>query len=233
VGVLRFDFGTDHPAFRLPPAFSPLVQRWTRSILSGLTVAACGIGLRRHAARTSVSHMAVQLSRFAFGKNGPHQRKAGGTLFGMSPNKEPFNAVEGSILSPDRHQPLPIHRAQEVRVQIKLRRYLYACAVAVGDSTACTPDPDMLFISKEPRALAEIAARFPEPDYRTKPQVVLPKTDADLVVYERATGCAIVLQHKWLIAPDTLNESASNDEELNSGARRRRWSGVAIIARLV
>jgi hypothetical protein len=79
---------------------------------------------------------------------------------------------------------------------------------------------DTVKASKEPRALAEIAARFPEPDYRTKLQVVLPKTDADLVVYERATGCAMVLQHKWRIGPDTLNESISNDEELSKGVRQ-------------
>ena len=74
--------------------------------------------------------------------------------------------------------------------------------------------------SKEPLALAELAARFPEPAYRTKPQVALPDTDADLVIYECASGWAIVLQHKWLIAPDTANESKSNDEELNNGVRQ-------------
>lgn len=79
---------------------------------------------------------------------------------------------------------------------------------------------DTVRASKEPRALAEIAARFPEPDYRTKRQVVLPKTDADLVVYERTSGLAMVLQHKWHIGPDTLNESTSNDDELNEGVRQ-------------
>ncbi len=79
---------------------------------------------------------------------------------------------------------------------------------------------DKVKASKEPRALADIAAQFPEPCYRTKPQVLLPKTDADLVVYERSTGFAMVLQHKWLIAPDTLNESTSNDEELSKGVRQ-------------
>jgi hypothetical protein len=74
--------------------------------------------------------------------------------------------------------------------------------------------------SKEPLALAEMSALFPGPTYRTKQQVVLPKTDADLVVYEGATGWVMILQHKWLIGPDTASESASNDDELNKGIRQ-------------
>ena len=50
--------------------------------------------------------------------------------------------------------------------------------------------------------------------------MLFPKTDADLVVWERATGLVIVIQHKWLIGPDTASESASNDEELNKGVRQ-------------
>ena len=30
----------------------------------------------------------------------------------------------------------------------------------------------------------------------------------------------MVIQHKWLIGPDTASESASNDEELNKGVRQ-------------
>jgi hypothetical protein len=74
--------------------------------------------------------------------------------------------------------------------------------------------------SKEPLALSEMSGLFPGPAYRTKRQVVLPTTDADLVVYEGATGWVIVLQHKWLIGPDTANESASNDDELSKGIRQ-------------
>jgi hypothetical protein len=85
---------------------------------------------------------------------------------------------------------------------------------------ALLPYADAVKKSKEPLALAQIAALFPEPAYRTKPQVLLPKTDADLVVWERATGLVIVIQHKWLIGPDTASESASNDEELNKGVRQ-------------
>ena len=73
--------------------------------------------------------------------------------------------------------------------------------------------------SKEPRALAEISALFPGPAYRTKPQVRIPTTDADLVIYEAATGWVLVVQHKWLIGPDTANESAANDDELSKGVR--------------
>lgn len=79
---------------------------------------------------------------------------------------------------------------------------------------------DTVKASKEPRALADIAGQFPEPTYRTKPQIVLPMTDADLVIYEQASGWAIIVQHKWLIAPETLNESASNDVELGKGIRQ-------------
>lgn len=74
--------------------------------------------------------------------------------------------------------------------------------------------------SKEPLALAEISALFPSPAYRTRPQVRIPTTDADLVVYEAATGWVVVVQHKWLIGPDTANESATNDDELSKGVRQ-------------
>jgi len=89
---------------------------------------------------------------------------------------------------------------------------------------------DAVKASKEPRALADISAKFPEPSFRTRLNVVLPCTDADLVVYERTTGFVMILQHKWLIGPDTLNESASNDEELSKGIRqavqaRDYWKG--------
>lgn len=50
-----------------------------------------------------------------------------------------------------------------------------------------------------------------------KPTVIIKGvTDADLVVFERRSGFA--LQHKWLIAPETVAESSANDDELRKGA---------------
>jgi hypothetical protein len=79
---------------------------------------------------------------------------------------------------------------------------------------------DAINTSKEPLALAEVSALFPGPAYRTKPQVRIPTTDADLVIYEAATGWALVVQHKWLVGPDTANESAANDDELVKGVKQ-------------
>ena len=79
---------------------------------------------------------------------------------------------------------------------------------------------DIVKASKEPLALTQLSALFLDPAFLKKSQVVLPKTDADLVVYESATGWAMVLQHKWLIGPDTAIESASNDAELSKGVRQ-------------
>jgi hypothetical protein len=43
-------------------------------------------------------------------------------------------------------------------------------------------------------------------------------TDADLVIYEKLSGFVLIIQHKWLISPDTATESGSNDEQLKAGA---------------
>jgi hypothetical protein len=89
-----------------------------------------------------------------------------------------------------------------------------------ASSTSARPYADAVNKSKEPLALAEISALFPGPAYRTKPQVRIPTTDADQVIYEITTGWVIVMQHKWLIGPDTANESASNDDELSRGIKQ-------------
>jgi hypothetical protein len=79
--------------------------------------------------------------------------------------------------------------------------------------------------AKEPLALQQLSLLFPVPPFATKSQVLLPATEADLVIYEGASGWALILQHKWLIGPDTASESASNDDELSKGVRQ------ALIAR--
>jgi hypothetical protein len=73
--------------------------------------------------------------------------------------------------------------------------------------------------AKEPLALQQIAQLFPSPTFRCEPQVEIPGiTDADLIVYERGTGFVLIIQHKWLIEPETVEESNSNDMHLSNGA---------------
>jgi hypothetical protein len=75
--------------------------------------------------------------------------------------------------------------------------------------------------AKEPWALRQLAALFPEPLYHSEPCVKIPGlTDADLIVYERHTGFVLLIQHKWLIEPETDDESSSNDVQLADGARQ-------------
>ena len=70
----------------------------------------------------------------------------------------------------------------------------------------------------EPEALESLSRLFPVPRYRTAPQVQIPGvTDIDLLVAEVESSFALVLQHKWLVGPDTLNESISNDDRLVEG----------------
>jgi len=38
-----------------------------------------------------------------------------------------------------------------------------------------------------------------------------------LLAYEHRTGFALVIQHKWLTAPETPEDSSSNDENLRKG----------------
>jgi hypothetical protein len=75
--------------------------------------------------------------------------------------------------------------------------------------------------AKEPLALQQLAQLFPSPKFRSEPQVQIPgTTDADLVVYEYSTGFALIIQHKWLIEPETVEESNSNDMQLSEGVRQ-------------
>lgn len=79
--------------------------------------------------------------------------------------------------------------------------------------------------SKEPLALQQLEGLFPSPRFVTRKQVLIPGlTDADLVVYEHTTGFVLIVQHKWLIGPDTADESAANDDELVRGVAQARQS---------
>jgi len=72
---------------------------------------------------------------------------------------------------------------------------------------------------KEQIALASLSQLFPAPRFQVATGVVISGiTDADMIVYERQSGFVLVLQHKWIIDPDTLHESADNDNELSKGA---------------
>jgi hypothetical protein len=73
--------------------------------------------------------------------------------------------------------------------------------------------------AKEQIALEHLRGLFPKADFMVKPTIVIKDvTDADLLVYQRSSGFALVIQHKWLIAPETVKESGANDDELRKGA---------------
>ena len=73
--------------------------------------------------------------------------------------------------------------------------------------------------AKETIALAHLKGHFPDTAFAVKPTVIIHGiTDADLLVCERATGFVLVIQHKWLIAPETAAESGNNDDSLRVGA---------------
>lgn len=75
--------------------------------------------------------------------------------------------------------------------------------------------------AKESIALAHLSGLFPAMNFAVKPTVIIKGvTDADLLVYDRASGFVLVIQHKWLIAPETVSESSSNDEQLSEGVRQ-------------
>ena len=72
--------------------------------------------------------------------------------------------------------------------------------------------------AKETIALEHILSFFAVPSFAAAPRVRIEGvTDADLVIYELATKFMLIVQHKWLTAPDELNESIANDERLTEG----------------
>ncbi len=75
--------------------------------------------------------------------------------------------------------------------------------------------------AKENIALSHLSSLFPNTQFSVKLTVILKGiTDADLLVCELASGFVLVIQHKWLVAPETVSESSSNDEQLREGARQ-------------
>jgi hypothetical protein len=72
--------------------------------------------------------------------------------------------------------------------------------------------------AKECIALTHLSSIFTGTNFAVKRTVMIKGvTDADLVVCDRASGFVLVIQHKWLIAPETVSESSSNDERLREG----------------
>lgn len=73
----------------------------------------------------------------------------------------------------------------------------------------------------EPAALRTLSDLFPHPRFTTVLQLQIPNvTDVDVLVFDLDAGFALVIEHKWLIAPDTLRESISNDEKLARGSQQ-------------
>jgi hypothetical protein len=62
--------------------------------------------------------------------------------------------------------------------------------------------------AKEKVALTHLGRFFPAAGFAVKPTVIIKGvTDADLLVCARASGFVLAIQHKWLIAPETVSES--------------------------
>lgn len=82
------------------------------------------------------------------------------------------------------------------------------------------PFRDAIDSQKEPIALRYLSTLFPKPFYASEDCVSIPgmnRTDADLVVYEHKSGFTLVIQHKWLTAPETPEESSANDDYVTKG----------------
>lgn len=45
-------------------------------------------------------------------------------------------------------------------------------------------------------------------------------TDVDLLAFDPRDGCLLVIQHKWLIEPDTVNETRECDRQLSDGMKQ-------------
>jgi hypothetical protein len=72
--------------------------------------------------------------------------------------------------------------------------------------------------AKERIALTHLRTLFSEEQFAVESNILIKGvTDADLVVCERNSGFVLVIQHKWLIAPETVTESGANDDELRKG----------------
>jgi hypothetical protein len=60
--------------------------------------------------------------------------------------------------------------------------------------------------AKERIALTHLRTLFPEEQFAVESTTIMitDVTDADVVVCEKSSGFVLVIQHKWLIAPETV-----------------------------
>jgi hypothetical protein len=80
---------------------------------------------------------------------------------------------------------------------------------------------DRVESQKEPIAIRSLTELFSGSLYRRRSGIKIPGiTDIDFAVYELATGFMLLIQHKWLVPPETVNESSANDEHLAVGVRQ-------------
>jgi hypothetical protein len=54
-------------------------------------------------------------------------------------------------------------------------------------------------------------------------------TDVDILAFDRRDGCLLIIQHKWLIEPDTVNESKAADAELEKGIEQARIAKTRLV----
>lgn len=85
---------------------------------------------------------------------------------------------------------------------------------------------------KERMALPSLIRLLRDSGIRSKPNAkVLEKghvrTDVDILAYDPRDGCVLVIQHKWLIEPDSINESRMCDRELARGIAQAQAGKVA------
>lgn len=81
--------------------------------------------------------------------------------------------------------------------------------------------------SKENIALPRLLSILNEKEIAARKNVGIIKdgalvTDADILAYDPRDGCLLVIQHKWLIEPDTVNESRECDRQLSGGMEQVR-----------
>lgn len=79
--------------------------------------------------------------------------------------------------------------------------------------------------SKENIALSELLSLFGDKGIAARRNVSIVKngklvTDADLLAFDPRDGCLLVIQHKWLIQPDTINETRECDRQLSDGMKQ-------------
>jgi hypothetical protein len=54
-------------------------------------------------------------------------------------------------------------------------------------------------------------------------------TDVDALAYDARDGCLLIIQHKWLIEPDGVNESKACDEEFRKGIEQAKKAEARLL----